>query len=396
LKNFSNRIIALLRSENNPLRAAFLFGFAGLSSWMPVFNIWLEDCGLKGSYIGFIAAIPWLVMLLVQPLWGILADKYGKMLCLKIAVLTAALLFLFFPFIGKGIIPIVFMTFALALFNNPVLPLLDSLALDQIERMQNISYSNIRFWGAPGYGLGAVVTGWLIPAFGVKVAFYTSAGFLVLSLLAMLRLSPAKEKNKGIDLQFKNLANILSDKILLIFLFIILVVSIGQSAITFFLSVYMREIGASPKIIGTTIGVQALSELPFYFIAAWLLTRMKPGIVVIMAIFATAIRLFLYSINSNPNLVFLIEMMNGMTWTLLWISAVEFVNNIIPAKWRTTGQSLLWAAYFGGGAICGNILSGWLYESMPMQRVYAINSLGTAVIAVVAVLTILIYNRKKN
>ena len=396
MKNIRGKIISLAHSENNPLRAAFLFGFASLSSWMPIFNVWLEDCGLKGSQIGFVAAIPWITMLFVQPLWGFFADKYGKLLTFRIAVITAALLFSLFPFVGLGIIPIAFMTLALALFNNPVLPLLDSMALDHIEGRQNISYSNIRFWGAPGYGLGAVLTGWLIPAFGVKVAFYTAAVFLILALIALQRFAPAKAKNKGIDLEFKNLAYILPNKILLFFLFVIMVVSIGQSAITFFLSLYMREIGASPQVIGTAIGVQGFSELPFYFIAAWLLTRMKPGIVVIIAIFATTIRLFFYSINSNPHLVIFIETMNGMTWTLLWIASVEYVNDLIPAKWRTTGQSLLWAAYFGGGAILGNVLSGRLYESMPMQRVYAINSIMILIVAVLAVFAILINNKKKR
>ena len=88
--------------------------------------------------------------------------------------------------------------------------------------------------------------------------------------------------------------------------------------------------------------------------------------------------------------------MNGMTWTLLWIASVEYINNLIPAKWRTTGQSLLWAAYFGGGAILGNVLSGQLYESMPMQRVYAINSFMILIIAVLAVFAILINNKKKR
>ena len=395
MKTIREKIITLARSENNPLRAAFLFGFASLSSWMPVFNMWLEDCGLKGTQIGYVAAIPWITMLIVQPLWGIFADKYGKLRSFRISVITAILIFSLFPFIGSGIVPIALMTLTLALFNNPVLPLLDSMALDHIDERQNISYSNIRFWGAPGYGLGAVLTGWLIPVFGIKVAFFTAALFLVLALLSLQWFAPAKVKRKGIDLEFKNLAHILPDKILLVFLFVIIVVSIGQSAITFFLSLYMREIGASSRIIGTAIGVQGFSELPFYFIGAWLLYRMKPEIVVTIAIFATAIRLFLYSINSNPNLVIFIETMNGMTWTLLWIASVEYINKLIPAKWRTTGQSLLWAAYFGAGAIFGNVISGRLYETMPMQRVYAINSFMIIIIAVISVITILINHRKK-
>lgn len=391
-----NKIKGLLLSSNNPIRAAFLFGFASLSSWMPLFNLWLEDSGLDGVQIGYIAAIPWLIMLFVQPIWGMIADRYGKLLCLRISVFTAAILFALFPMVGVGIVPIALMTLVLALFNNPVLPLLDSMALDHIEGKQNISYSQIRFWGAPGYGLGAVLTGWLIPEFGVQVAFYTGAVFLVLTLLSLQLFVPDKVDSKRVDMEFKNLNKILTNKMLLVFLFIIVIVSLGQSAITFFLTLYMREIGASPEVTGTAIGVQAFSELPFYFIAAWLLYRINPGKVLLIAIIATAIRLFLYSINNNPNVVIFIETMNGMTWTLLWIAAVEYINGLVPAKWRTTGQSLLWAAYFGAGAVSGNLFSGWLYKQMTMQNVYAINSLIVTGIAILTGLVIFIKNKNSK
>jgi PPP family 3-phenylpropionic acid transporter len=363
---------------------------------MPLFNVWLEDCGLGGVQIGYVAAIPWLVMLFFQPLWGILADKFGKMLCLKISITGAITIFSLFPYSGKGILPLILMTLLLSLFYNPVLPLLDSLALDQVDSKNNISYSNIRFWGAPGYGLGAILTGWLVPMFGVKVSFYTGALFLILAFLALLRFIPSSNKNKGIDLEFSNVGQILSGKLLLFFLFVIFIVSIGQSAITFFLTLYMREIGASPEITGTAIGIQAFSELPFYFIAAWLLTRVRPDKVVLVAIIATSIRMFFYSINRNPENVLFIETMNGITWTLLWISSVEYINNLVPARWRTTGQSLLWAAYFGAGAVAGNIFSGRLYESMPMHRVYAINSLLVAGIAILSGVVIFFNNKKNN
>ena len=123
---------------------------------------------------------------------------------------------------------------------------------------------------------------------------------------------------------------------------------------------------------------------------------MRAEKVLFIAIIATVIRLFLYSINHNPNLVIFIETMNGMTWTLLWIASVEYVNSRVPARWRTTGQSLLWAAYFGAGAVTVNIFSGRLYESMPMQKVYAINSLMIAAVAAVMGFIIVFTNPKRK
>jgi PPP family 3-phenylpropionic acid transporter len=378
------RVATLLLSKNNSLRLAFLFGFASLSSWLPVFNVWLEDEGLNGSQIGIIAAVPWVVMLIFQPVWGIVADKFGKVSCLWVSLVVAAAAFVLLPAFGSGIVFIFWLTVLVSIFNTPVLPLLDSIALDKVEEGAGISYSNIRFWGAPGYGIGAFVTGWLIPVFGVKCAFFTSSFFLLMVLIVIYSYRFNNSKNKTMEIEFRDLRTVLAKRFLLGFLLVIIIVSIGQSAIFYYLTLYMRQIGASPEITGTAIGVQAMSELPFYFVAAWLLQRTSPGRVVLIAIFATALRLFLYSINTNPNLVIFIETMNGLTWTLLWIASVEFVNEMVPAEWRTTGQSLLWAAYFGAGAISGNIVIGRMYQSMQMQKVYGIICIGILIVAMLA------------
>jgi len=64
-ENFRQKVKSILLSKNNSIRAAFLFGFASLSSWIPMFNLWLEGKGLTGVQIGIVAAIPWLLMLFI-------------------------------------------------------------------------------------------------------------------------------------------------------------------------------------------------------------------------------------------------------------------------------------------------------------------------------------------
>lgn len=380
-------------SENNRYRAAFLFGFASIGSWMPLFNLWLEDRGMNGAGIGYIAAIPWIVMLVVQPLWGVWADKTGKRNCFYFSLGMSSLLFLLFPMLSSGKISIILMTVLFALFQTPVLPLLDSLALDYIARsgrasamkigknngpgtiLKAVSYSSLRFWGAPGFALGGFLTGNLISIYGIDQVFYISGGFLLLTLIAGISFTHTNASVPAADINFNGLIQVLDNRALLGFLCLVLLVSVAQSSSTFYLTVYMREIGASSAMTGTAIAIQGFSELPFYFIAAWLLRRMPAIHILLIAVFGTALRLFLYSINKEPGMVLGIETLNGVTWTLLWIASVDFVNGQVPVAWRTTGQSLLWAMYFGAGAVLGNIFSGRLYESLPMKQVFGINSM---------------------
>ena len=362
-------------TENNRFRVVFLFCFASLGSWMPNLNIWLEDKGMSGTRMGYLSAIPWLVMLVVQPFWGLLADRVGKMRCFGFSILLSAVLFAIFPLSASGTPMIAAMIFLFAVFQSPILPLLDSLTLDHTSIDSTVSYSTLRFWGAPGFGLGAMLTGLLMPTYGSDVCFYLAAIFLVIGWLMARTFTVTPPSVSAADLSFRGLRQTLNNKILIGFLVILAIVSVAQSCSSFFLTVYMREIGASSTTTGTAIGIQALSELPFYFIAAWLLRKISPGKVLVIAIFGTALRLLCYYLNNNPYAVMGIETLNGVTWTLLWISAVEFVNEKVPAQWRTTGQSLLWAMYFGAGAVLGNISIGRLYETMPMQQVFGIFSL---------------------
>ncbi|MFM9074184.1 MAG: hypothetical protein ACKORJ_01215, partial [Bacteroidota bacterium] len=49
-----------------------------------------------------------------------------------------------------------------------------------------------------------------------------------------------------------------------------------------------------------------------------------------------------------------------------------------------TGQSLLYAAYYGIGAIAGNFWTGHLSElSLPLSTIFLLNAAGTGVVALV-------------
>lgn len=382
-------------SPRNRLRLSFFFGFASLGAWMPTLTVWYEDNGLPKSQMGYMAALPWLVMLVVQPVWGIIADRTGKQRCMLATTVTAAIVFVFFPVAANNTGSMIAMTLIMALFNTPVLPLLDSISLDMVASGAIPSYASFRFWGAPGFAAGALLASWLVGFWSVDAIFYLAAFFLFLLLLMIAGLKSGPQATAE-AYSTKGITQLLKDKLLIVFMLVIVLVSVAQSSSSFYLTVYLREIGATSGITGTALAVQALSELPFYFLAAWLLKRTTADKIVLIAIFGTAVRLGLYALNTKATSVIGIELLNGITWTLLWIAAVDYVDHRVNPAWRTTGQSLLWAAYYGAGAIAGNILSGRLYEVMPMRNVYGINSaLATAagIIAVIAFVVVKPSNR---
>jgi hypothetical protein len=60
---------------------------------------------------------------------------------------------------------------------------------------------------------------------------------------------------------------------------------------------------------------------------------------------------------------------------LFLVACIEQVNRLVNKEARATGQSLLYAALLGAGAILGNMWAGYLYETeMKVSEIYLLNA----------------------
>ena len=182
---------------------------------------------------------------------------------------------------------------------------------------------------------------------------------------------------------WRDVGIVLHNRRFLVFLVLVALVRVGSSSLFTFFSIYMDELGASRELIGLAIGVQGLSELPMYLIAASVVRRIGPTRALVVAFLLYATRAFLYSVISQPVLVIAVQLMHG-SFSLFLVAAVEYVNQLVPRTWRATGQSLLWAANMGVGGVVGSVLSGYLYDQIGAQGLYRWSSyliLGAALVA---------------
>jgi len=164
----------------------------------------------------------------------------------------------------------------------------------------------------------------------------------------------------------------------------VFLVSAGATTIWNFYSIYMKENGASASLVGFGISFQGLCELPLFYFSARIIRRFGTKTTLLITVFTTASRLFLYSIVKNPHVAIFIEILHGISWSLFWVVCVEYVNMLVKQEWRATGQSLLYAAYFGAGAIVGNFWTGFLYDTkMHVAEIFLLNAIGVAAVALV-------------
>lgn len=378
-------------SEANRLRILYFLVFCCTAAWLPIINEFLKDNGITGWRNSLVLAITPLMMFLVQPFYGVIVDKYGYKKCLLLASILASVTYVGY-LVGQSFSWVIFITAVMSLFYNTIQPILDSLSLQLAQNDPKFSYGKLRVAGAAGWALTGIVTGYLIDASNTTVIFLVAAICMFLTFLFALPLKKTVVKQEQSSQSFEYVGKLLTNKTLVFLLVCVTLVSFGTSAIWYFYSIYMKDNNASAALVGYGLSLQGLCELPLFYFSAVIIRRFGMKTTLLVTVFVSVFRMLLYSVVKNPQAALAIELLHGISWSLFWAVCVEFVNSLVPEDKRVTGQSLLYAAYYGAGTIAGNTWTNYLSEThMKVSEVFLLN----AGIVFIVGLLILFFLKKK-
>jgi MFS transporter, PPP family, 3-phenylpropionic acid transporter len=380
-------------SEANKLRILYFLVFSCTASWLPIFADFLKDQGLSGLRIGIVLSVTPIMMFAVQPFYGMLADRIGYRKCLIFSAILAACCYAFYLLPG-GFAYYFLLTILMSLFYNTLQPVLDSLSLNLAEKNPSFSYGTLRIAGAAGWAFTGIIVGYYIDVLSTTVIFAFSAASMFLTFVfAFFLHDDSSDKHLGQNQSFRDVGRIFAQPTLIFILVSVFLISVGATTIWNFYSIYMKENGASASLVGFGLSFQGLCELPLFYFSAKIIFRLGLKATLLVTVFATALRLWLYSVVDKPEFAIPIELLHGISWSLFWVVCVECVNMLVQESWRATGQSLLYAAYFGLGQIVGNFWTGYLYDAkLKISDIFLLNA---AIVGVVA-LCMAAYLRNKN
>src|SRR5678815_3117405 len=126
-------------SEANKVRILYFLVFCCTAAWLPIFADYCKDRGLSGIKTGIILSITPVMMFLVQPFYGMIADRFGYKKTLLLSSLLASCSYVFYLFEG-GFAYLFLVTIFMALFYNTLQPVLDSLSLRLVKKNPAFSY----------------------------------------------------------------------------------------------------------------------------------------------------------------------------------------------------------------------------------------------------------------
>ncbi|MFD6210026.1 MFS transporter [Peribacillus sp. NPDC060253] len=354
------KALRLLKSFN------FLY-FGLLAIFIPFLPVYLADQGLRPAQIGFIIGTGGFVTLITQPLWGMISDKTRTIRKVLLLLIFFSSVIGYFLYDSSSYLQLILFAMLLYFFLMPIDPLTESLNFTMAEK-SGISYGSVRTYGALGYAVISLITGYVMSYFGANSLAFLFAGIGLISFIVSWMMPDAPVSGKPVTLS--SLKHFFSNKETLLFLLLVFICAVPARMNDTFLGVYIRELGGSAKLVGLTWFLAAGSEIVVFALSFWWLRKGKEIIIISFAAAFFFIRYFVSAWITDPQLLAYLQVMQLLTFPIFYSAAIQYLYRIVPVEWRATGQTVLALLFFGVSGIIASYIGGAIYGAFGGKTLY--------------------------
>ncbi|WFR61558.1 MFS transporter [Paenibacillus amylolyticus] len=347
----------------------------------PYINPILVAQGFSSKETGFIMAFGTLVSIILQPIWGILVDKFKKTrFVLVISLLVPASLAYFYN-IQVYIILILIYTLC-TIFQVTQIPVADSYAVTA-ARAANTSYGMIRLFGSIGTGVGGFAAGMYLSQFSIHMLWLPFLMFNMLSAILASTL-PRQTSISSSSVTFSvGLARLLRNRTFLLFLTGCFLVNQTLTAFNSFFVISFQMAGGSVTMTGTALLLASITNVPSMLAAAFILRKWGHERTMLFAAGAYMLRWGIQWLWPTPEVMIGVQVLHGLSFGFFYIAAVEYVASVTGREMQATGQSLFNMVFAGLGGIVGNMLNGYLLDSGGPSLMYLACTISAALGSVI-------------
>lgn len=342
--------------------ALFYFAlYASVGIMLPYLPPYFRSLGFSGKEIAAAASLQPLLMIVVPPVWGYLADRSRRpVTMLRIACTGAALAFVPMLFASR-FVSVVACLAIFSLFSTTISSLADSVAVVEARRI-GTDYARLRLWGSVGF----VFASW---SFGAWLSWGGSASDAVwAALIAMTGyavasrfLRPGESSPLAVP-SLREVGGLLRDPGLVLFLLAGMIQWAALAPYHLLFAMYLRDLGASPVSIGGGFAFAVTAEVLVMWRFRSLLQRLPLAPVLLLAFCVGIVRWILTGFAPNGTTVAAIQVLHGLTYGGFYVGSIAWLERVVPARMRATGRALFASVVFGLGGILGNSLAGALYD----------------------------------
>jgi len=356
------------------VRGLFLtFGFV-IAAFFPFLALYLDDKGLSGSDIGLVIAAMAVARVVLNPLWGHLADAtLGRRTSLQIGAFLSACFGLVLAGVD-GVVAIAVASFLLAGAMVSTGPNIDAITLEHLGADRMSDYGKVRSWESVTYAIGCLTLGWTFETVGIgwEMPFYALASLTVFVWsFTLVRDTARHEAASGggrlgtVGAMFRHAPRFWG------FLAAVFLVWTGFNAAWNFIALKIVSEGGGPLLVGIGTAVGGLIEVPMMRSSSRLQARLGLRRVYVLGCVVYAIGFLLWGSISNPTIVSLLTVLEGVAFSMLFTTGVVVVGRLLPSSLYSTGNSVAQMVGFGLGPILGAGIGGFVYETAGPMTLYA-------------------------
>ncbi len=357
--------------------------YMAVSAYNAYINVYYLSLGFSVSDIGILLAIGPIISIATQPIWGFISDKTGMARVLFITIFGSAILSLLFP-LRVSFLYICLISALYTCLYSPVVPISDTCAIHYVNQ-KGYKFSLIRMSGTIGYSIVVIIIGRLVKERISDIFLYNT---LMLVALGLVSLTLPKPKNKLGAKTRGQIKELFANKAILLLFIHSFVFSLTIYMYNSFIGIYIKEFSDSNSIIGISLSVCALSEIPILLTVDRFIRKHDPMKILLLSGFVLGLRFLLLALAPNLGMVFLSQIMGGSMFILNYYCSILIMDRYTPDGLKATGQNLIAVVKTGIAGVLGAACGGYIAKLTSLRTLFCLSAL---VLSLVTALVFLCY-----
>lgn len=359
-----------------------------------ILSVYLAGIGCSATEVSLVTSAAPLFAMATQPLCGIIADKVKSPKLVSIGCLLLSAIFgILFAYSHNYLFLFLFNGFAQGLIYGTV-----SLT-DRLATASPYPFGTIRIWGSILYAIACQVTGIVYDYISPIAIYYIFAISIIVTVLSLLGTKDVKPKvitnNEKFSMK-ELLVSLLKNKPFVMFVIIYILFQGPTTANNSYMPLLIQQLGGTTTMVGTTLLLSTLSEMPVVLFTDKIMKHLSYKVLMMIACFLSIIRFVWYSTCPDPTMIMYVFFFQGTTSIVFILVTVRIVMEIVDERFVNSAYGIANMLAKGVSALCFQMYSGFIVDSIGGNSSYTIIYLTYAVSIIFALLIAYRFKMKKT
>ncbi|URM42336.1 MFS transporter [Acinetobacter sp. AS23] len=348
----------------------YFFYYSIVGTFMPYWNLYLQDQGFNYQEIGVLSSIAIVTRFFAPLVWGWVADKSGKrMLLVRLATWMESCIWLAIFIVPNTFQSIALLMLIFSFFQNAILAQFEGVTLFWLGDQKAKLYGKIRKWGSVGFIVGVFVIGALLEIVPISMLPIL---LLIIASLAFIWSFTIREPDGAPTSQKKlePLFPVLKRPTVAAFFIIEFILLFSHAPFYSFYSNFLKSLNFSTTEIGFLWAMGVFAEIFMFSIASKIFQRFSWHSLVIVCLLVTSIRWMLVALFSHYFVGQLFaQCLHAFSFGLFHLIAMRVIFQNFSAGQQGRGQAL-YSTMWGLGVAFGSVLAGHFWKILSGELIF--------------------------